>query len=217
MQISEIFFSIQGEGPGSGQPSVFIRLAKCNLCCANCDTPQQKVNEWAIGNVSFRVKEHLARHASNCRIVVTGGEPLLQQDDLIQLVDKLPDVPIDLETNGTISIDQDFSKALTYIVVSPKKDYCTKTPQVRREFFGSWRMIGNVYFKFVMGNQAWMWSEREVQDLISEFKLDPGHVWLMPGGATIHELGISGSRTWKSALKLNCNFSDRLHIRNQGK
>jgi organic radical activating enzyme len=219
IQISEIFFSLQGEGPASGKPSVFIRFSNCNLHCVGGDenAKNHKVNEWDVGDVSFRVKEHLARHGSNCRIVVTGGEPCLQLEDLTQLVDKLSGTPIDLETNGTISLPQDLSKAFSCIVVSPKKDYVTKDPKTRREFFGSWRILNNVYFKFVVGSASWMWSESEIKDLIKEFNLNLNNVWLMPGGIQQHELSITGPKTWKSAMRLNCNFSDRLHIRNLGK
>jgi 7-carboxy-7-deazaguanine synthase len=216
MQIQEIFFSLQGEGPATGQPAIFIRVASCNLRCANCDTPAQKVQNWAVGDVAFRTLEHLGRHPDNCRVVLTGGDPMLQAGDLMGLLDKLSDRKVDIETNGIIPMEPGMARMLKYIVVSPKKDSILK-PQTRREYFAQWRPYQNVSWKFVLGGMPWMWNEIEIKNLMQEFRLEPSSVWVMPGGAKFHDLTISGPNTWKAALRLGCNFSDRLHIRNLGK
>ncbi|MEA2657529.1 MAG: 7-carboxy-7-deazaguanine synthase, partial [Candidatus Binatota bacterium] len=76
MQISEIFYSIQGEGRLAGVPSVFIRTSGCNLRCVWCDTPytswQPEGTLWSIAKILREVARHANRH-----VVVTGGEPLL--------------------------------------------------------------------------------------------------------------------------------------------
>ena len=79
MRISEIFYSIQGEGRLVGVPSVFIRTAGCNLRCVWCDTPYSSWRpegaRWSIPRVVAEVQKYTAEH-----VVVTGGEPLLASE-----------------------------------------------------------------------------------------------------------------------------------------
>ncbi len=76
MRISEIFYSIQGEGRLCGIPSVFIRTSGCNLRCVWCDTPytswRPEGKSWSISKIVSEVKKYPSRY-----IVITGGEPLL--------------------------------------------------------------------------------------------------------------------------------------------
>jgi 7-carboxy-7-deazaguanine synthase len=76
VRISEIFYSIQGEGRLCGIPSVFIRTSGCNLRCVWCDTPytswRPEGKSWSISKIVSEVKKYRSRY-----IVITGGEPLL--------------------------------------------------------------------------------------------------------------------------------------------
>ena len=76
MRISEIFYSLQGEGRLIGLPSVFIRTSGCNLRCVWCDTPytswQPEGRSYPIEKIIREVEKYPARH-----VVITGGEPLL--------------------------------------------------------------------------------------------------------------------------------------------
>lgn len=76
MRISELFYSIQGEGRLLGVPSVFIRTSGCNLRCVWCDTPytswQPEGENWRIDSILRAVEKYPTRH-----VVITGGEPLL--------------------------------------------------------------------------------------------------------------------------------------------
>jgi 7-carboxy-7-deazaguanine synthase len=101
MRISEIFRSIQGEGRSQGLITTFVRFAGCNLDCRWCDTPYAKEGgkEVPAGDV-FQAVEFLA-----CgRVCITGGEPLLQLDDVSALAQKLHGAGyhVEIETNGTI-------------------------------------------------------------------------------------------------------------------
>ena len=76
LRVSEIFFSIQGEGRRAGVVSVFVRLAGCDLRCKWCDTPyaldSEKGTLLSVEEVVSRIEKY------DCReVVVTGGEPLL--------------------------------------------------------------------------------------------------------------------------------------------
>lgn len=216
MKIYEMFHSIQGEGPAMGNPAIFVRLANCNLKCMGCDTPSMKIQDAPVNMIYKHIREHLSRHPNNTRIVITGGEPLLQSDEVLLLVDMLSDKKVDLETNGTIFLSPEIAGKFRFISVSPKRD-SFKSLQQTRDFFNNWKSIDNCIFKFVLGTAPWMYNEATLKSLIEEFDLDPGKIFVMPGGSTQHELSISGPNTWKSALRLGCNFSDRLHIRNNGK
>lgn len=216
MKMYDLFYGCQGEGPIQGRPVLFIRLANCNLACKGCDTPSMKTEEITTTDLLQRIREHLGRHTSNTQLVITGGEPLIQKEELRELLNNLRDKKIDLETNGTISLDSEYAKYFRFIMVSPKQDWF-KTLTQKRDFFNGWRSIDNCVFKFVVGTAPWMYSEATLKSLIKEFDLDVGKIFVMPGGATPHELSISGPNCWKTALRLGCNFSDRLHIRNLGK
>jgi 7-carboxy-7-deazaguanine synthase len=101
MKLVEIFKSIQGEGKNQGKPSVFIRLAGCNLDCSWCDTPHShsEGKEYDNDKIVNSVDE------SGCKdVCITGGEPLLQITELRLLLSRLSRLgyAIEIETNGTI-------------------------------------------------------------------------------------------------------------------
>ncbi|MGD2248241.1 MAG: 7-carboxy-7-deazaguanine synthase QueE [Candidatus Methanofastidiosia archaeon] len=102
IDISEIFFSLNGEGLLIGAPSVFVRLSKCNLRCAWCDTKYA----WEPGRIvsAKDITEKVNRVNAGCQwVVITGGEPLLQ--DITPLVDHIQcntNFKICVETNGTL-------------------------------------------------------------------------------------------------------------------
>lgn len=101
MKIVEIFKSLQGEGRNQGRPCLFIRLAGCNLKCRWCDTPESRSGGMEMGRDT--ILEHLWR-INPPYVCITGGEPLLQADELEPLLASLVKrgSAIDIETNGTI-------------------------------------------------------------------------------------------------------------------
>jgi 7-carboxy-7-deazaguanine synthase len=100
MIVSEIFRSLQGEGKNQGRPCTFIRLAGCNLRCAWCDTAYawEGGQEMSVIEVLDRVWLQNGKH-----ICITGGEPLLQREELLELLKKfdLHGYTVEIETNGT--------------------------------------------------------------------------------------------------------------------
>jgi 7-carboxy-7-deazaguanine synthase len=80
MLISEIFYSIQGEGELTGVPSVFVRTSGCNLRCSWCDTPYAS---WEPEGENRNVKQIIAQienHPTARHVVLTGGEPMIARD-----------------------------------------------------------------------------------------------------------------------------------------
>lgn len=110
MKVSEIFYSIEGEGIEIGRPEVFIRLTECNLRCTWCDTKYALENgkDMSVNEVIKEVAKYSCKSVS-----ITGGEPLLQREKLLKLVQRLKKMGywIQINTNGTIFDEAIFSLA----------------------------------------------------------------------------------------------------------
>jgi len=117
MKVSEIFYSIQGEGLNSGMPQVFVRLFGCNLRCVWCDSKYAMIPEGYMDEEARKIWRSSAYEELTPRqvvdriekwpsmnICITGGEPLVQQKELLQLLRLLQNwnYYIQLFTNGSI-------------------------------------------------------------------------------------------------------------------
>ncbi|MFQ6040192.1 MAG: 7-carboxy-7-deazaguanine synthase QueE [Candidatus Poribacteria bacterium] len=112
MKVNEIFYSLAGEGVRTGQATIFIRLAGCNLHCWFCDTSYDNYDEMTEEEIASEVNRHPAEW-----VTLTGGEPTLQDcDKLIQLLK--PGHKISIETNGTRYVP--WLEKLDLVTVSPK-------------------------------------------------------------------------------------------------
>ena len=114
MKVVDIFSSFQGEGYYTGVRATFIRLGGCNLNCYFCDTDWSIWKEFNITEIIKLVEDKL--------VVITGGEPLLQDLDDLVLELKKDDHIIAIETNGTIEPSK-IVKENCYITVSPKGNW----------------------------------------------------------------------------------------------
>ncbi len=101
MIVSEIFRSLQGEGKNQGRPCIFIRLVGCNLRCAWCDTlyAHQGGEEMTVAQILDRIWLMNGKH-----ICITGGEPLLWAEEVLDLLKKfdIHGYTVEIETNGTL-------------------------------------------------------------------------------------------------------------------
>jgi len=118
LKVNEVFCSIQGEGFWTGTPAVFIRLSGCNRKCSFCDTKHEE------GEYLY-VKDILEQIPSNYKhVIITGGEPCLQGEGLIELVDAIDhnQVMTHIETNGDfVDILRELHTVYNvWITVSPK-------------------------------------------------------------------------------------------------
>ena len=106
MRISEIFYSIDGEGKRCGQPAIFIRTVGCNLKCPWCDTKyswgngDETAKDMTVDEIMQEIKKYPTKN-----ITLTGGEPLIANGihDLIRELD-YEDYDINIETNGAVDI-----------------------------------------------------------------------------------------------------------------
>ena len=106
MRVTETFVSLQGEGLRQGMPCMFVRFAGCNLHCAWCDTRYSLNDSQGVEMTPEEIMQAVLE--SGMRYVcITGGEPLLQKEDLVPLLAAMheADVLVDIETNGTVPFD----------------------------------------------------------------------------------------------------------------
>ena len=111
----EIFLSIQGESTDTGLPCIFIRLYGCPIKCAYCDQPQKKGKRISTENLVNRLNEYRGIN----RVCITGGEPLIQKDEVIALTWELQDLgyKVSIETSGCIDIDDwGYRRSFKYIM-----------------------------------------------------------------------------------------------------
>ena len=223
MLISEIFYSIQGEGELTGVPSVFVRTSGCNLRCKWCDTPyaswKPEGRQMSVDEIVFEVKKHTtARH-----VVLTGGEPMIAPGihDLSSAL-KGAGYHITIETAGTISpsgIDCDLAS------LSPKLSNSTPEPGVidatwierhnetrhQPEVFSEWITRYNYQFKFVIG------AEADLSETLAIMRLGFPDVprWkvqLMPEGIDSTSIAKHRAMLIDFCKESGYRFCDRLHI-----
>lgn len=116
LQINEVFYSIEGEGLRVGQPTTFVRLARCNLRCFFCDTEFNSYTELDIGEILAEVGRHTASW-----VCLTGGEPLGQNLGPLCRQLRSANYRIHIETNGTVDPDPELYDLIEHWTVSPKK------------------------------------------------------------------------------------------------
>lgn len=111
LKVNEFFYSLQGEGRRSGEPSIFIRLAGCDLTCGFCDTEFESGGEFSPAKIVEMISGFPGKW-----IVWTGGEPSLQlRDDHIAFF-KAQGYSQAIETNGNNRVPA----GLDWVVCSPK-------------------------------------------------------------------------------------------------
>lgn len=222
----EIFASLQGEGLSLGRPSTFVRLSRCNLACVWCDTAytwrfegdnrahkdarafDRSVNQLALSEAD--VATRIAALAPD-RLVITGGEPLLQGAALAHMVALLPDMHVEIETNGTVTPHTDLDRLVHQYNVSPKLAHSGNAPELALipERLSGWAADPRAVFKFVVADVA---DVDEVLDLQTRFTIPGERIFLMAEGRTSAELQARNPWLAQICLQHGFRFTDRLHI-----
>ena len=223
---AEIFASLQGEGPSAGTPVAFIRLSRCNLACTWCDTAYT----WRFegDNRPHRDGEHFERKANQVklspakaayliaatgqrRLVITGGEPLMQCGALAELLAELPDIEIEIETNGTTRASAHVDIRVDQYNVSPKLAHSGNASELALipERLDAYADDPRAYFKFVIATED---DVDEVLALQRAHRIRPERLFLMAEGTTSEAL--REKQAWLAPLCLEHGFrmSDRMHI-----
>jgi organic radical activating enzyme len=190
--VNEVFGpTVQGEGPHVGQRCAFVRLADCNLACTWCDTRYSW--DWAHYDRDTETHEMTPAEVAAAvtemgvdRLVLTGGEPLMQQHALHELHDALAGIPIDVETNGTITPHPSVEHLIDLFVVSPKLAHAgdreskrlKNDPMLR---FAALSRHQRAVFKFVVATPD---DIAEAAGICDRYRINRSVVWLMPEGAS---------------------------------
>ncbi|MFE7114408.1 7-carboxy-7-deazaguanine synthase QueE [Streptomyces sp. NPDC057654] len=214
--VSEVFGPTwQGEGPSLGRLAVFLRLGHCNLTCEWCDTPytwdwtrHEAAEELTVMTVDSAVRQ-VARVGAPL-LVITGGEPLMQQQALGTLLARLPPgIEAEIETNGTIIPSEEIRARAARFNVSPKlaNSGVRDAKRVKSRALAALNSTGKAAFKFVVGSAE---DLAEVGRMVEENSLKP--VYIMPEGTTSDAI-LHGLRDLDSAiLERGWNITPRLHV-----
>ena len=205
MRVTEIFYSIQGEVSGIGEPTIFVRLQGCNLKCEWCDSKYSWVSPYqvlTVQDVINQIKEYKCKN-----IVITGGEPLLQQDELISLLGHLYDYQITIETNGTIKPCFALLDRVDRWNISPKLGFINYN--TLKHIIEELCERDNYIFKIVVQDQN---DVKQIRDLLYILNIPKHKVYLMPC-ASNRSAYIDESRFVVEQCKEHgFNFSPREHI-----
>jgi organic radical activating enzyme len=202
--VSEDFYSIQGEGITAGTPAVFLRLSGCNLNCDFCDSKYAWTSgkEYSFHQIITKWQNKLLNGA---HLVITGGEPLLQQKNLslfIKQFDEIITPYIELETNATILLDNDLLQRINQINASPKL--------LNEQVILQLAKLNKTKFKFVIA------EEQDIHNVLNNylkpFNIDRKNVWLMPQANTKDVLQKRSPMVIELCKKYFLNFSPRLQI-----
>ncbi len=222
MLISEIFYSIQGEGELTGVPSVFVRTSGCNLRCRWCDTkyaswdPQGE--EMSVDEIFQQVSAFPAAH-----VVLTGGEPMVAKG-IRELAHRFREAGkhITIETAGTIAPE---GIACDLASLSPKLHNSTPLegeiaegwrerheklrlqPKVLRE----WIEHHSFQLKFVVEHSS---DVEQIEALLAEIGLpiSPHKVQLMPQGTDLHTIRGRDESLIDLCKRRGYRYCNRLHI-----
>lgn len=162
LKVNEIFNSFQGEGVYAGTPATFLRLSGCNLNCRFCDTDFKDYDELTVSMVKNIIVENMEKHKTDI-LVITGGEPLLQYDEVNKLINQL-NYKVQIETNGTII---KVPLNATYMI-SPKKEI--------EKIFKFYKNYDKTYFKFIIQDNH---DLQQINELIQEYDYNK-EVYLQP-------------------------------------
>lgn len=230
LAISEIFFSIQGEGKTVGIPSVFVRLGGCNLICGGegtqfdkklhnnakwrCDTIEIWRKSKSINIHNILKKKYINELNKGAHLIITGGEPLIQQENLIlflKLIKKITGCYVEIETNGTIIPNKELLEMVDLFNCSPKlsssgnnKNDCIVTEAIKTINSKSRDSI----FKFVVSDK------NDFNEILEDFNkyISREKIWLMPAGENQISLNKNRKKVIEICKKENFKFSNRLQI-----
>lgn len=219
--VAEIFGpTVQGEGPSIGRRCAFIRLGGCNLTCVWCDTPytwdasrfdlRKEMQRMEVGDILTKVVD-----GGPERVVISGGEPLLQQDQegwevLLEALDSFL-FPIEVETNGTKIPNAASLRYITQFNVSPKLAH-SGDPEDKRIVPGALEALrdsGKAEFKFVCKTLD---DVDQVAALVDKHQLDPRKVWIMPEGVDAATITVRLEGLADHAISHGFNLTTRLHV-----
>ena len=215
--VSEVFGPTwQGEGPSLGRRAGFVRLGRCGLACTWCDTPytwrwedHDPAVELTTRDIDDVVAELVAMDVP--LVVVTGGEPLLQQLHLPPLLDALRGrgIAVEVETAGVLAPDEAVVAAVERFNVSPKLANSGNDldRRYRPDVLRALQATGKAAFKFVATTAA---DLDEIQTMVDACGLTD--VWVMPEGTDAATVVERSRSLVDPVIARGWNLTTRLHV-----
>ncbi len=215
LAVAEVFGpTFQGEGPSMGRRCSFLRLSGCNLRCSWCDTPYTW--DWSRYDPAAERRLFAVDAVSDMisalgtdMLVVSGGEPLLQQRRLVPLLRRLRMSRVEVETAGTVVPLDELVPVVTQFNVSPKLDN-SGNPESRRyrpAALEALQATGRAVWKFVACSPA---DLDEVDALVQRHRLAP--VYVMPEGTSAAAITARMHELAPDVLARGWNLTTRLHV-----
>lgn len=221
MLVSEIFYSIQGEGMLTGVPSVFVRASGCNLRCNWCDTPYASWNPegkaLTVPEIVRQIQNHPARH-----VVLTGGEPMIAKD-IQPLASEVKALGhhITIETAATVppeNIACHLASLSPKLLNSAPDNRLSATWRKKHEALRwqpavvrAWIDAYPYQFKFVVAQPA---DVDELEAMLASLDREiPRHrVLLMPEGTTMETIRARAGWLGELCKARGYRYAHRLHI-----
>lgn len=238
MRVAEHFYSIQGEGVSAGMPAVFLRLSGCNLLCGGQGTIEDKklhdgatwrcdtIEVWMKGNKKspedlmhvFEQHDYLKHLAAGAHLIITGGEPLQQHEEVCEfillLAKTLGDRPyVEIETNGTLMPTELLVALVDQWNVSPKlaNSGMPFERRIKKDVLRRLGRTGNAWCKLVV------WDERDLKefdgtsdDPTTYFRSD--EIILMPAASDRETLRILLPTLAELCKKKHYRLSTRMQV-----
>ena len=208
VRVSEVFLSIQGEGPSAGTPAHFLRLQGCDVGCAWCDS---KYTWDAAGGRETTLAE-VWREAEKLgeapMIVVTGGEPLEHPGIDAVLSEAITRWPrVEVETSGIVP--PPLTHTRLYYNVSPKLPSATSRWEDTWHAIDRWKAEPRATFKIVVGDSP---DDERALELIRRHDLPRDRVMLMPEGMTDVILRQRAATLARVCMREGLRLGPRLHV-----
>jgi len=221
MLISEIFYSIQGEGTLTGVPSVFVRTSGCNLRCNWCDTPYASWNPEGtprtIAQIVAEIEKHPARH-----VVLTGGEPMIAKDiRLLAAEIKQRGYHLTIETAATVApegIACDLASLSPKLLNSAPDARLGVTWRKKHEALRwqpavvrAWLDHGEYQFKFVITQPG---DVDEMEGMLASLQreIPRDKILLMPEGTTVEAVRARAGWLGELCKQRGYRYAHRLQI-----
>ena len=229
LAVSEVFYSLQGEGKTTGVPSVFVRLGGCNLMCGGMGT--QFDNElhngatWRCDTIEVWMKAQSKEYEDilpdDCKkalrmgahLIITGGEPLMQTAGIEGFIEWCqsqfnPSIFTEIETNGTIIPSDKLKSLVTQWNCSPKLHNSGNDKMMRFNLAALTEFNKlNTQFKFVIT------TREDFDEMLNDYGfLSKEKLVLMPSGENQTLLAQSKQVVAELAKEYYINYTSRLHI-----
>jgi organic radical activating enzyme len=223
LHLSESFVSLQGEGKTVGTPAVFWRFKGCGGRCVWCDTVEVWKKGTAYTYEQLYARFHNEGHfkllaARTHHLVITGGDPLLQQDRLIEFMlycqslgEPVDSWFVECENHAVIMPKSDFSSFVDLWNISPKLANSGMEPATRNvpEVVRCHVERHQAIFKFPVRDEL---DLQEVLAYQNQYHIKSGRIYLMPICSTRTEHERVGCEVARLAIKYGFRFSARLQV-----